>query len=259
MILRPCFCAYGTRSGHARHGAVVVHDLADDGGRVQAGEPGEVHAGLGLPGALEHAARARHEREDVPGLHQVAGAALRVDGHLDGVGAVGRRDARGHAFAGLDGDGERRLQARLVLDRHRREVQLRAALRREREAHEAAALLGHEVDALRAGELRGHGEVALVLAVLVVADDDHLALAQVVQRIGDRREGAAGAVVRVLSVVGGHSEPRFRKFLPGEPVLRLTAVDERVHVLGDHVGFEIDPHAGRQSRQRRDGGGVRDE
>src|SRR5674476_787079 len=48
-----------------RHGAVVVHDLADHRRGVEAGQPGEVYAGLRLPGALQYAAGARHEREHV--------------------------------------------------------------------------------------------------------------------------------------------------------------------------------------------------
>ena len=51
--------------GHARHRPVGLHDLADHAGRAHAGEPGEVDRGLGLAGALEHAAGARAQREDV--------------------------------------------------------------------------------------------------------------------------------------------------------------------------------------------------
>ena len=106
-------------------------------GRVQAGEAREVDAGLGLAGALEHAAGARHEREHVAGLHEVLRPGLGVDRHLDRVGAVGGGDAGRDALARLDRDGERRLQARLVVARHRRQVELGAALRRQREADRA--------------------------------------------------------------------------------------------------------------------------
>ena len=58
-------------------------------------------------------------------------------------------------------------------------------------------------------ELRGHREVALVLAVLVVADDDHLALAQIVERLGDGGERPSAVPAR--RVIGRcPSEPRFR-------------------------------------------------
>jgi hypothetical protein len=49
---------------------------------------------------------------------------------------------------------------------------------------------GHEVDGLRGCELRRNGEVALVLAVGRVDDDHELALADVLDRLFDRGEGA---------------------------------------------------------------------
>jgi len=106
-------------------------------------------------------------------------------------------------ISAADRGGERRLQAGLVVGRHRRQIQLGAALGRERQADEAATFPGHEVDALGGRELCGHREVALVLAVLVVADDDHLALAQVVERIGDGREGPS-AVPAAAFLVAAH-------------------------------------------------------
>ena len=63
-----------------------------------------------------------------------------------------------------------------------------AALGSQREADQPAPLLGHEVDRLGRRELRRHREVALVLAVLVVADDDHLAGADLFQGLFDGRE-----------------------------------------------------------------------
>ena len=47
----------------------------------------------------------------------------------------------------------------------------------------------HEVDRVGRGELGREGEVALVLAVLGVADDDHLAVADVLEGLLDRAEG----------------------------------------------------------------------
>ena len=108
IIFRPWRCAVALEVGHARHRAVVVHDLADHAGRVQAGQPREVDRRLGLAGALEHAAGLGLEREDVAGLDEVARRRLRVDRDLDRARAVGGRDAGGDAVARLDRDGERR-------------------------------------------------------------------------------------------------------------------------------------------------------
>ena len=110
---------------------------------------------------------------------------------------VGGRDPGGDSLGRLDRDGERRLEGRLVLGRHQVEPELVAALGGQREADQPAAVLGHEVDRLGGGELGGHRQIALVLAVLVVADDDHAPRADVVERLLDRRERRAGAAARV--------------------------------------------------------------
>src|SRR5204863_5886509 len=109
--------------------------------------------------------------------------------HLDRVGAVVRRDPRRHALAGLDRHGEGRLEGRLVLRGHQVEAELVATLPRERQADQAARVGGHEVDRVRRGELGGERQVALVLAVLGVADHDHLAVADVLEGVLDRAEG----------------------------------------------------------------------
>ena len=58
--------------GEPRHRAVVLHDLADDAGRLEPGEPREVDRGLGLSGAHQDAAVARAQREDVARRADVA-------------------------------------------------------------------------------------------------------------------------------------------------------------------------------------------
>ena len=69
----PNFSANTSRSGTPRHLAVVAHDLADDAGGAQAGQPAQVHDALGLAGAHQHAAVAGAQRRDVAGPHQVVG------------------------------------------------------------------------------------------------------------------------------------------------------------------------------------------
>ena len=170
------------------HRPVLVHDLADHAGRDQPGEAGEVDRGLGLAGALEHAAVLGLEREDVAGLDEVVGPEC---------GSIATWMVRARswaeipvrdALAGLDRDREGGLERGLVLGGHQVEAELVAALVGEREADQAAAVLGHEVDRLGRGELGGHRQVALVLAVLVVADDDHPAAADLLDRFLDRGE-----------------------------------------------------------------------
>src|SRR5262249_49934967 len=68
----------------------------------------------------------------------------------------------------------------------------------QRQADQPARLFGHEVDRLRGHELGGHHQVALVLAVLAVADDDHPPAADFLERFLDRRE-------RALARPAGHA------------------------------------------------------
>jgi hypothetical protein len=203
--------AVGHEVGHPGHRPVLVHDLADHAGRDQAGQPREVDAGLRVARPLEHAAGLGLEREDVAGLDDVLGPRVRVDRDLDGAGAVVGRDPGGHALRGLDRDGERGLQRLLVLGRHQVEPQLVAALGRQREADQPARLLGHEVDRLGSGELRREHQVALVLAVLAVADDHHSAAADLLDGLLDRGEGAGAALSaragRIRSAFGHLAAP----------------------------------------------------
>ena len=59
--------------GHARHGPVVLHDLADDTGGLQARETGEIDGAFGLAGATSTPPRLRPDGEDVAGADQVGG------------------------------------------------------------------------------------------------------------------------------------------------------------------------------------------
>src|SRR5213078_5136398 len=75
------------------HRPVLVHDLADDPGGNQPGEPGEIDRGLGLSAALEDAAVTGAQRKDVPRPNEIVGALAAVDRDLNGAGAVVGGDA----------------------------------------------------------------------------------------------------------------------------------------------------------------------
>ena len=202
----PCSAQKPREVGHARHRAVGVHDLADHARGRAAGEAGEVDGGLGLARALQHAARARAQREDVAGLDEVARPHGGIDGDLDRVRAVGGRDAGRDALARLDRDREGRLVRRLVVRDHHAQPELVAALRRERQADQPAAVRGHEVDGLGRDVLGGHAEVALVLAVRGVDDDDHASRPGSSSMASSMRQnGEAERVVSVPRLTGDRS------------------------------------------------------
>ena len=163
-------------------------------GGIQPGEPRDVDRGLGMAGADQHAARARDQREDVAGGDDMLLALRRVDRDRDGARAVARRDAGGDAVARLDRDGEGGLVAGAVVAAHQVEPELLDALLGEREADQPLAVGCHEVDRARRRHLRGDDEIALILAVLVVDEDEHAAVLGLVDDLlGRREEGVAHA------------------------------------------------------------------
>ena len=64
--------------GQPRHGAVIVHDLADHPRRVETSEPRHVDGGLGVAGSDQHAAILGDQREHMTGPHEIGGAAVAV-------------------------------------------------------------------------------------------------------------------------------------------------------------------------------------
>src|SRR5262249_26270351 len=73
-----------------------------------------------------------------------------------------------------DGDQERSALALGVLHHHGIEIELASALAGDRRADVSGRVMEEERDLLRRHELGRHDEVALVLAVFVVDDDDDL-------------------------------------------------------------------------------------
>ena len=170
-----------------------------------------------------------------PGWTRSRGPDDGVDGDLDRVRAVVRRDAGRDALARLDRDGERGAERRLVLVGHLAQPELVAALLGQAEADEPARVRDHEVDGLGRRELGRDRQVALVLAVLVVDDDDEAAGADVLDRLLDGGERALGARV------SGH---RHGGMLPGAH--RGRRAGEPLDVLGEHVDLEVDEVARRE-------------
>src|SRR6266436_6496748 len=54
-----------TELWHPSHGAVLVHDFADDSGRTEAGQSGQVDSRFGLPGAFQHSGTLCAQWKDV--------------------------------------------------------------------------------------------------------------------------------------------------------------------------------------------------
>ena len=186
--LEPVQLGKGDEIGGPRHRAVVLHDLAHHPCGVEPREACDVDGGLGVSGADQYAAVSRAHRKNVSRRRDVVPARGRIDGHHYGTGAVRRRDPGGDAFAGLDRFGERGVMARKIFAHHQRQPQLIRPPAGQRQADQPAPVHGHEVYGLGRRFFGRDDQVALVLTLLVVDEDDHLALAHVGHHLLDGRQ-----------------------------------------------------------------------
>ena len=152
---------------------------------AQAGQPRQIHRRFGLARAHQHAAFAGPQGKDVAGTNQIARLAGRIDGDADGVRAVGRGDARGDALGRFNGFAKRGAESRIVARGHGRQLQRVADFGAERKADQAAGVPGHEIDDLGSDHLGRDRNVAFVLAIFIVDDDEHPAGPKVFDGFGN--------------------------------------------------------------------------
>src|ERR1700682_5919198 len=181
--------------------------------------------------ARQHAARLRHQRKYVPRLTQVLRPGIRRYRGLDRVRAIMRGYPRGHAFGGLDRQGEVGAMRAVGIAYHERQAQLAAALARQGEADEAAPIARHEVHVLRTNAIRCHDEVAFIFAILVVHDHGHFTEAQVLEDFVDCIER-------------------------GHWVLLFGFRHEPFQISGDRVDFDVDAVADSKLAKRGDRKGM---
>ena len=226
----------------AGHGAVLVHDLHDDGRGLETRETREVAACLRVPRPGEHPSGLRAQGEDVPGLDEVLGAGVGAHRGPDRPGPVVGGDAGADAVRRVDGYGEHRpVRLGVVLD-HRRHADLIAPLGGHRQADEAARVAGHEVDVVGLDVLGGDDEVALVLAALVVDEDHHPAVPELFDEHLRRMEPGVcahvgfGSVRPALGAPCGIGFPGHGRFVGSCRLARsaMSRVESRVCA---HVGL----------------------
>ena len=89
----------------------------------------------------------------------------------------------------VDRHAERGVAPRGVVADLQRNLELVEPLGHHRQADQPAPVPRHEVDRVGRHPIGGHREIALVLAILVVDDDDHLPAAIAATRAFHAREG----------------------------------------------------------------------
>jgi hypothetical protein len=170
---------------------------------LQARQARQVDRPFGLAGAHQHSASARAQREDVARRHHVVGLGVVGDGGQDRVCSD-----RAPLMPVVTPCRASMLTVNAVpseawLLRHHRRSSRRSTMRVVHgQADQAAAVLGHEVDGLGRDAFGGDAQVALVLAIFVVDQDDHLASAHLLERARHPGDGAG-----VVTGHGAHGVP----------------------------------------------------
>ena len=157
----------------------------------------KIDRAFGLARPHQHAAVAGDQRKDMARRHDMLRPVAGRDGGLNRMGAVGGGNTGRHAFPRLDGNGKGGLESRAVLRAHQRQAEAFDLRPLHREADQAAPVFCHEVDSLGGRELRRNDQIALVFAVLVVAEDEHAPAAGLVDdlfRRGDSAVNGSGLV-----------------------------------------------------------------
>ncbi len=209
--------------GHARHAAIVLHDFADDSGGNHSREPRQIDRRFRLPGAHQHSTFAGAKREHVSGTSQIGRLRRGIDRDLNRARAVVRRNASRHASARVDRLAKCGTELRRVLRRHGTDVQVLKSLFGHGQADQSASVLGHEVDGFGRDLFGGERQVAFVLAILVVDNNDHAAGADFLNRI--RNVGEWGLGAHDVAILAEGSPSRLRS----EPIIEwLRSLREEI-------------------------------
>ena len=163
----------------ARHRAVFIHDFANHAGGIKPRDARDVHRGFGLAGTHQDAAFLCSQRKDVTRASEILRFRPRIDCGQNRGRAIGRRNSGGHAAPRFDRDCERSAETRSVVGDWRRQMQFIATRFHQRQTNQATRMPHHEIDYFRCDFFRGANQIAFVLAIFVIDNDDHSSLTNV--------------------------------------------------------------------------------
>ena len=171
------------------HGAVFVHDLAEDSSWAEPGHPGEIDRRFGVSRAPKDTIVCSLQRKDMPGLHERIRPGGLVGEEADGKGAIGGGDPSGDSFRGIDCDGEGGAVTLAIAPGHGGKVEGFYAGASDRGANQAPPVSGHEGDHLGGGPGGCANEVRFVFAAGIVRDDDKFSSCDLGDDLFDGSEG----------------------------------------------------------------------
>jgi hypothetical protein len=182
-LLQSMLFGKGLHVGTAHHRAIVADKFANDADGRQPCQFAEVDGRFGMTGPHQHAAFAGDERENVARADEIGRAGVGVGEVADRGGAIIGRNAGRCTVPVVDGYCERRRMGAFVLGHHRRQVQPAGLLARHRRADDARGVAHDEGHLFRRAMHGRDDQVALVLAAVIVHDDNDLAALEGTKRL----------------------------------------------------------------------------
>ena len=171
--------------GGTHHVPVVRHDLTAHPRRIQSRKTREIHRRLRMSRAAQHTALDRPQGEDVPRAAEMRGLCLRVNQHLHRMASLKRRDAR-CGIVGVDADREGSLVIVRIVLHHLTDLEFIETAAHDRRANESACVRRHEIHMLGCERLGSDDNIALVFAILIVHNNEHLAALNVLDCLCNR-------------------------------------------------------------------------
>src|SRR5512136_2882847 len=110
------------------------------------------------------------------GHDKVLGPCLGINELLHGLRPIRGRDSGRGPFGSLNRHGKCGAEQGSIIVYHHRYPELIEPLSLERYANKSSALPRHKSDFVRSATLRRYGKVTLILAILVINDDDKIAV-----------------------------------------------------------------------------------
>ena len=159
--------------GHAGHRTVVLHNLAAEPNLLKPGQTAEINRRLRVSRTLQHAALAGLQREHVPWPAEIFRLGVWIHARQRRHGAFFGRNAR-RCGDGINRHGECGLMVVGVGLNHLVEIKLAAPILRHGHAYEPLRMCRHEIHVGQCGETCGADAVALVLAILIIGNNNNL-------------------------------------------------------------------------------------
>ena len=199
--LQTMFCreSLDLRPGH--DGAVIIGELADHAHGRQTREPAKIDRRLGMARTHEHPAFPRDQRKHMAGADKIGRPHIAIGETANRIAALFGGNPGGQAMLDIDRYREGGAVRRVVGRHHRLKVQSSGVGGGHRRADDAAAIADDEGHFFRRAQRGGANEIAFVLAVAVVGDDDDFAARDRLDRLRDRM-GHRGNLPKFERLVG---------------------------------------------------------